>query len=58
MPLSDIANIEINEILLKSSTEEAVNLITVVGPCITTAFHSYSSREQPFYRNPNTLDKR
>lgn len=45
MPPSDV---EIDEILDKLSTEEAVNLIPGVGPCITTPFHSYSSREQPF----------
>jgi hypothetical protein len=54
MPPSDIANVDIDKILDKLSREEAVNLIVGVGPCInmnsiTTPFHSYSTREQPFY---------
>jgi hypothetical protein len=56
MPPSDIANVDVDEILDKLSTEEAVNLIVGVGPCINmnsiaTPFHSYSTREQPFYSN-------
>lgn len=37
MPPSDIANVEIDEILDKLSTEEAVNVIAGVGPLHTTS---------------------
>jgi beta-glucosidase len=37
MPPSDIANVEIDEILDKLSTEEAVNLIAGVGPWHTAS---------------------